>query len=198
MRQRHEKLLTRGGFVRGGALAAGSVGAGLGAAGWLVDNATSASPAQDREIFNLALMLEHLQASFYGEALANGALRGELREFAEVVVEHERQHVSALQRALGSAAHSPPRFHFGQATRDPALFAKAAATLEDLGVSAYNGQAGNLTKPALAAAAEIVSVDARHAGWIRAIRGENAAPDATDRALTARQVQAALKKTGFV
>ena len=65
-------------------------------------------------------------------------------------------------------------------------------------MSAYNGQAGNLTKPALAAAAEIVSVDARHAGWIRAIRGENAAPDATDRALTARQVQAALKKTGFL
>jgi hypothetical protein len=143
-------------------------------------------------------MLEHLQASFYGETLANGALRGELREFAQVVVEHERQHVSVLQRALGPAAHSPPRFHFGHATRNPASFAKAAATLEDLSVSAYNGQAGNLTKPALAAAAEIVSVDARHAGWIRAIRGENAAPDATDRALTARQVQAALKKTGFV
>jgi hypothetical protein len=65
-------------------------------------------------------------------------------------------------------------------------------------VSAYNGQAGNLTKPALAVAAQIVSVDARHAGWIRAIRGEDAAPNPTDRALTARQVTQALQRTGFL
>ncbi len=198
MRQRHENLLTRGCVVRSGAVAVGALVGGLGTAGWLAETAGSASVAQDREIFNLALVLEHLQASFYAEALAHGAIGGELREFAQVVVEHEHQHVSALQRALGAAARPAPRFRFGRTTRDPVSFAKTAAMLEDLGVSAYNGQAGNLTKPALAAAAEIVSVDARHAGWIRAIHGEDAAPDATDRALTGRQVQAALRKTGFV
>ena len=198
MRQRHEQLITRSGLVRRGVLVAGTATAGVGATGWLVEAATSASPAQDRQIFNFALVLEHLQASFYAEALARRAIRGELREFAATVVEHERAHVQALQQALGSAAQPAPRFHFGTATRSESQFAKTAAKLEDLGVSAYNGQAGNLTKGALAKAAEIVSVDARHAGWIRAIRGVDAAPDATDRALTARQVQVALRRTGFM
>jgi hypothetical protein len=196
MRQWHGKLLTRGALVRRSALATAAVGAGTG--GWLVEAAMSASPTHDREIFNLALLLEHLQASFYEEALARGELRGELRDFARVVVEHERAHVRALQDALGPAARPAPRFRFGGATRDATKFARTAAHLEDLGVSAYNGQAGNLTKPALATAAEIVSVDARHAGWIRAIRGQDAAPDPTDRALTAGQVQRALRRTGFM
>jgi hypothetical protein len=197
MRQRHEQL-TRTAFVRRGVLVAGGAAAGTGVAAWLVEPATSASPAQDREIFKLALLLEEVQASFYAEAIARGKLRGELRAFADVVVEHEQQHVSVLRHALGSAAPRKPAFHFGRTTTNDALFAKTAAQLEDLGVSAYNGQAGNLTKPALLTAAEIVSVDARHAGWIRAIQGVDAAPHATDRALTARQVQSALKRAGFM
>jgi len=198
LRQRHGELFTRGALVRRGVLVAGGVAAGAGAAAWMVEPATPASAAQDREIFKLALLLEQLQASFYTEAIARGKLRGELAAFAEVVVEHERRHVAALRSALGAAAPKAPTFHFGRTTADAALFAKTAAELEDLGVSAYNGQAGNLTKPALAKAAEIVSVDARHAGWIRAIRGVDAAPHATDTALSARQVQSALKRTGFM
>ena len=45
--------------------------------------------------------------------------------------------------------------------------------LEDTAVAAYNGQAANHeTKPTLKAAATIVSVEARHAAWIRDIVGE--------------------------
>jgi hypothetical protein len=47
-------------------------------------------------------------------------------------------------------------------------------------------------------AAQIVSVEARHAGWIRAIAGENPAPNATDEPKTATQVQSAVNRTGFV
>jgi hypothetical protein len=166
--------------------------------GALADDATPASPQRDAQIFQFALLLEQLQAAFYEEALAHGALSGELHDFATTVAAHEREHVRVLRHALGSSARPAPAFRFRSATRKPDAFATTAARLEDLGVSAYNGQAGNLTKPALAAAAEIVSVDARHAGWIRAIRGQDPAPDATDRALTAQQVQAALKKTGFM
>ena len=54
--------------------------------------------------------------------------------------------------------------------------------LEDTAVAAYNGQAVNLTKPVLKAAATIVSVEARHAAWIRDIVGQPAAPQATDQA----------------
>jgi hypothetical protein len=65
-------------------------------------------------------------------------------------------------------------------------------------IGAYNGQAANLTKPTLAMAAQIVSVEARHAGWIRAIAGKNPAPNATDQPKTATQVQSAVNRTGFV
>ena len=48
------------------------------------------------------------------------------------------------------------------------------------------------------AAARIVSVEARHAAWIRDLAGNTPAPRASDQLLTETQVRAALKKTGFV
>ena len=144
------------------------------------------------------LQLEELEAAFYADAEARGALRGELAEFARVVGEHERAHVAFLRKALGDQAESKPAFDFGNTTSDRARFVATAAFLEDTAVAAYNGQAANLTKPVLQAAATIVSVEARHAAWIRDIVGLPAAPDATDTPATARQVQQAVAKTGFV
>jgi hypothetical protein len=91
-----------------------------------------------------------------------------------------------------------PRFAFGKAVANPARFAATALELEDLGVAAYNGQAANLSKPALQAAARIVSVDARHAAWIRATQGRPPANQPTDSPLTRRQVLARVDDTGFV
>ena len=71
-------------------------------------------------------------------------------------------------------------------------------TLEDVAVAAYNGQAANLTKGALRAAARIVSVDARHAAWIRSIVGESPAAQAVDAPLSAEQATARLEETGFI
>ena len=71
-----------------------------------------------------------------------------------------------------------------------------AVVLEDVGVALYNGQAGNLTAGALAAAAEIVSVEARHAAWARDLAGELPAPVATDVAADAAQVKARLTQAG--
>ena len=48
--------------------------------------------------------------------------------------------------------------------------------LEETAVAAYNGQATNLTPEALATAARIASVEARHASWARGIAGEAPAP----------------------
>jgi len=149
-------------------------------------------------ILNLVLLLEYVESAFYAEARARGALRGELREFVRVVGAHEQQHLSALKDALGSSARKEPRLRFGKATTDPDAFVAAAIELEDTSVAAYNGQATNLTKPTLAVAAKIVSVEARHAAWIRAIAGKPPAADATDPSLTQGQVQAALQKTGFL
>ena len=71
-------------------------------------------------------------------------------------------------------------------------------TLEDVAVAAYNGQAANLTKGALQAAATIISVDARHAAWIRSIIGESPAADAVDAPLTAEEATATLDESGFL
>jgi rubrerythrin len=181
-------------LVVGGAVTAG--GAVLGALPKLASSAPS--PAQDVKILNLVLLLEYVESAFYAEALDRGVLRGQLREYVTVVGAHEQQHLAALKGALGNKARNKPRLRFGNATTDPDAFVAAAIKLEDTSVAAYNGQATNLTKPTLAVAAKIVSVEARHAAWIRAIAGKPPAADATDPSLTQAQVQAALQKTGFL
>jgi rubrerythrin len=156
------------------------------------------SRAQDQKIFNFALLLEYLQAAFYSEGVEHGRLKGEVRDFAEIVSEHERAHVEYLQKALGSAARKRPQFNFGNATRDQDKFLATAVLLENTGVAAYNGQAANLTKKALAAAAEIVSVEGRHAAWISDLAGKDPAPRAADPGATAGEVIATLRGTGFL
>jgi rubrerythrin len=156
------------------------------------------SAAQDAKIFNFALALEYLQAGFYGEAVSRGRLKGEVREFAETVAQHERDHVDYLKKALGAQAHSRPRFDFRGATDSERRFVPAAVMLENTGVAAYNGQVANLTKKAVAAAAEIVSVEARHAAWISDLAGVAPAPHAADPGANANEVLAIIAKTGFV
>jgi len=180
--------------VAGGALTAG----GVVIAGLPKLASSAPSPAQDIRVLNLALLLEYVEAAFYAEARAKGALRGELRTFAEVVGGHEQQHLAFLKKALGGKARPKPKTVFGKATTDPDAFVEGALALEDTGVAAYNGQATNLTSGALAAAARIVSVEARHAAWIRSIVGKPPAADATDPSMTEAQVLAALRKTGFL
>jgi rubrerythrin len=157
----------------------------------------SRSPAQDAKILQLVQLLEYTQVAFYAQALNRAGLKGELREFAHTALGHERQHLAAIEKALGSRALARPAFAFGAKTRNPGAFARAAIDLEDIAVAAYNGQAPNLTKRTLAAAAEIVSVEARHAAWVRAIVGRIAAPDPVDRPMTAREAAAGLHGIGL-
>ncbi len=100
-----------------------------------------------------------------------------------------------------------PTFDFMNTTSDAATFRATAVVLEDTGVSAYNGQGPNLRKATLAVAAGIVSVEARHAAWIRRIvgkprlrrrRGQPPAPAVLDPALTRDEVLAAVTETGFI
>jgi rubrerythrin len=156
------------------------------------------SEAQDQKIFNFALLLEYLQAAFYGEAVDRGRLKGDVREFAEIVSGHERAHVDFLRKALGARARERPAFSFGDATQDEGKFLDAAVLLENTGVAAYNGQAANLTKKALAAAAEIVSVEGRHAAWVSDLAGKDPAPHAMDLGASATAVSSTLRLTGFL
>ncbi len=139
-----------------------------------------------------------MQARFYEEALDSAGLTGEMHEFARVAGAHERAHVAFLRRHLGNKAKPAPALRFGDATRDRHRFAVAAVMLEDLAVVAYNGQGTNLTRPALTAAAEILSVEARHAAWVRDLVGELPAPSAQDPLWSATRATRKLAQTGFL
>src|SRR5436190_2277883 len=174
------------------------VAAGVVASGLAPESLSAPSPSQDARILNFALHLEYLQARFYAEAVDRGGLTGELLQFARVAGRHERAHVAYLRRVLGDAAQPAPAFDFGDATGDRTRFGRAAVTLEDIAVAAYNGQGTNLTRGALAAAVKIVSVEARHAAWVRAIVGSSPAPRAQDPLWSAVRATTAVKGTGFV
>lgn len=184
--------LTRRATLVSGALAAGATVLG----GSTV--AAGASANQDVRILNFALLLEEIEAGFYAAALDRGKLRGEFAEFATVVAGHERDHVAFLRDALGAKARKRPKLRFGNAVTSEKRFVSAAITLEDTIVAAYNGQATNLSPSALGAAARIVSVEARHAAWIRAIAGKQPADKPTDAGATAAQAMATIKKLGFL
>jgi hypothetical protein len=178
-----------------------AVGAGLAAGGILVGgfaSLASSSPgkAQDAAVLSFALAFEELQADFYARALLGLSLRGEWLQFAQVVGAHERAHVAFVRRALGGAATPAPKLTLRRPPANSGDFQRMAVELEEVGVALYNGQAGNLTADALAAAAEIVSVEARHAAWARDLVGELPAPAATDVAADATQVKVRLAKAG--
>ena len=59
-------------------------------------------------------------------------------------------------------------------------------------------KAANLTNGALKAAARIVSVESRHAAWIRDLRSMNPAPDAAEPAVEAQRVIDTFKGSGYV
>ena len=192
-------VLSRAEFLKRAVVA----GAALTAGGVLISGlpglaASQPSPVMDTEILNYFLMLEHLQEAFYDRAVAGGALSGELQEFATTVRLHEREHIKYLQDVLGADARAAPTFDFGSSTSSPDRFRKAAVVVEETIVAAYLGQGANLTKANVSSAARIVSVEARHAAWIRDILGRLPAPKATDVAKSEARVMRTLRAEGWL
>ena len=68
-----------------------------------------------------------------------------------------------------------------------------AVKLEEIGLAAYNGQAGNVSKPTLRSLARVMSVEARHVAWIRVLAGEVPAPTPTDTPISAQAATRALR-----
>jgi len=158
----------------------------------------------DIGILNYALTLEYLEAAFYNEATANGAITDpQTLLFLQVATVDENNHVAFLQNALGSDAIAQPQFNFQGIPENQAEFQQTAFVLENTGVHAYLGQAGNLQNPAyLAAAASIVTIEARHASLIGLIIDDDYAgidPNGSfDTPYTAQQVLTAVGATGFI
>lgn len=137
----------------------------------------------DVGILNYAYALEQLEAAFYTKVASGfyaGATAAEMDRLKEIR-DHEIAHREFFKNALGSKAIPGLEVDFSKidfTSRDSVL--GTAKAFEDLGVSAYNG-AGKLIVSAdyLLLAGKIVSVEARHAAYIRDIISNGSFADNT-------------------
>jgi hypothetical protein len=159
---------------------AGMAGAALLAAGCTKDDGIVAPPTMngvtldfkdDFGVLNYAYALEQLEAAFYTQVASAppADFSAAERIYFQDIQFHEIAHREFFKKALGSAAIGSLEVNFASIdfkTRAGVL--GVAKAFEDLGVAAYNG-AGVRIKSAdyLLLAGKIVSVEARHAAYIR-------------------------------
>ncbi len=204
--QPSEHPVSTGGWTRqrllrtalgGGAVVAGGAVMGVGR-----DSGTSLaapSKATDAEILNHFLSLERAQEAFYREALAAGALTDELLEFARTVAAQESEHVEFLVKRLGTEAREQPAFEFpAELLKDRQRFRDSAIALEEATISAYIGQAANLTRETMTPIATVLAVEARQAAWVRDIAGISPAPRAADRGRDSEAVLEGLRQRRLI
>lgn len=125
----------------------------------------------DVGILNYAYALEQLEAAFYTKVISSqysGITTAELSLLTDIR-DHEVAHREFFKTALAANAIVALEVDFSTinfASRDSVL--ATAKAFEDLGVSAYNGAGRLITTPDyLVLAGKIVSVEARHAAYIR-------------------------------
>jgi rubrerythrin len=140
-------------------------------------SASSGGSKGDIEIVNYALTLEYLEADFYQQVIDSGLVKDpKIASLAKSIGQNEQEHVDALTatvKKLGGKPATKPKTKF-----EPVLqkglkeVLMTAATVENLGASAYLGQAGNIKdKEILAAALAIHTVEARHAAALNSLVG---------------------------
>jgi len=139
----------------------------------------SSKSGGDIDIVNYALTLEYLEAGFYEKVIASGLFKGKSLSTIKVFGEDEAKHVEALAgtaKQLGGKPAAKPKAKFP--LKSAASVLKLAQTVEDLGASAYLGQAGKIkSKEVLAAALSIHTVEARHAATLNMLLGKSVTPD---------------------
>ena len=186
----------RGDFLLKGALAAGAI-FGLGAISPFVRRASARAGGTkgDIEILNYALTLEYLESAFYKEGLKRAGATGALKELLTTISTDEDAHVAALTgtiKKLGGKPVKAPKVAFDYS--DTKGFTTLAESIENVGVSAYNGAAPMISsKEVLTAAGSIVQVEARHAAAIALQNGNEPAPEAFDPAMTQAEVLKAVQ-----
>lgn len=125
-----------------------------------------------KDTLNFALRLEYLEEAFYIEGIESGIIPSSDAAIFNQIKKHESAHVTFLKSVLTTEAIDKDVYDFGDSFDTYAKFLSTAQALEDTGVRAYKGQAGNLISDdvALTAALQIHSVEARHASEVRRLR----------------------------
>lgn len=125
----------------------------------------------DVGILNYAYALEQLEAAFYTQVITTqySGISSEEVALLTDIRDHEISHREFFKAALGNAAIPGLEVDFSSidfSSKDSVL--GTAKAFEDLGVSAYNGAGKLIEDPNyLLVAGKIVSVEARHAAYIR-------------------------------
>jgi hypothetical protein len=204
---------TRAAFFRKAAIGGGTLLTSGAIMGMLPELAAARPSAkQDLAILNYALTLEYLEAAFYKEAVDHSnVFRSDVKDFAALVADHEATHVQALRKtikSLGGKIVKRPTFDFKGTPDKEDTFLATSFVLENTGVHAYLGQAGNLkSKALLGAAASIVTIEARHAAAVAVLLGDkpfkvgkhSITPNGGfDTALSKKTILNAVGRTGFI
>jgi hypothetical protein len=187
---RHRRALARRSFIRNVGLAGVGVAVGAMVEGCASGSVSHAQAVPETDVLNFALNLEYLEAEFYSVAVTGSVLSSSVTgatstamggakvsftdsrvaDIAAEISADETLHVKYLRSALGAIAVAEPVINLnalgiGFATQ--AQFLTLARAFEDTGVSAYAGAATLLTGNNLQAAAQILAVEAYHAGNVR-------------------------------
>ncbi|SDY73914.1 ferritin-like domain-containing protein [Hymenobacter psychrophilus] len=144
----------------------------------VVPNGTVSLGSGDVGVLNYAYALEQLEAAFYAQVKATPAadFSAVEKDYFSQVAAHEAIHRDFFKAAINRDAPGKIIPTLGAAdlnftsidfTKRASVLA-TAKTFEDLGVAAYNGAGKYLKTPAyLVIAGQIVSVEARHAAYVR-------------------------------
>jgi hypothetical protein len=151
----------------------------------------------DVGILNYALTLEYLEEQFYAKVVAAKLFTGGVGSLVAEFGQQESEHVAAIHAAvlkLGGTPAAKPTGKFP--ITSAAAVAKLAYTVENLGASAYLGQAAHIMSPTvLASALAIHTIEARHAATLSTlVPGGQVTPDgAFAKPATSATVLAAVK-----
>jgi rubrerythrin len=140
---------------------------------------TTVSDAGDLTILNYALTLEYLESEFYGKVISAGLFTGKVGNLIKDFGSQENSHVTALKAAVEKLGGTPAAQPAGKFPISSAnQVAELAYTVENLGASAYLGQAANIKSPeVLASALAIHSVEARHAATLGTLVKKSVTPE---------------------
>ena len=166
---------------------------------WLCVTTNGQSPAQleaanDLTVLNYALTLENLENNFYAMGLARfnspapfvaAGMNANVFSYIQMVSSHEASHVAFLTAAINSvvanAAVPNCTYDFSAAMVNVSTFIATAAILENTGQTAYDGAINGISNPDYAqVAAQIATVEARHAAYLNELVGTSPFPRAFD------------------
>jgi len=137
----------------------------------------------DFGVLNYAYALEQLEAAFYIQVASNppSTFSPAEKTYFQDIQFHEIAHREFLKKALGTAAIGGLEVNFSSINfTDRTSVLNAAKAFEDLGVAAYNGAGVRIKSDTyLTLAGKIVSVEARHAAYIRDLISNGSFADLT-------------------